>query len=166
MFGPMLTAKEEVKSELSQRRPQPTGIDATYYDLGYGSLTLTRLDPSPLAEQLADVLAKRGQSLRLDSGAHLAVCDKYFLTHLVFQHRDGQTFDYTAARMLPVQDSTGQPTSELVGIAYGTGQAVITPAGIGIFGGWSTMSWTLDVTASEDRVEERAETWFAKVEMP
>jgi len=26
------------------------------------------------------------------------------------------------------------------------------------------MSWTLDVTASEDRVEERAETWFAKVD--
>jgi len=73
----MLTAKEEVKSELSQRRPQPTGIDATYYDLGYGSLTLTRLDPSPLAEQLADVLAKRGQSLRLDSGAHLAVCYRF-----------------------------------------------------------------------------------------
>lgn len=163
MFEPMLEPKIQPEIPPARRPPPSNMIHGTYFNLGYGSLNLRRFGTSPLAAALADVLAKGGLSLDYsnDKPMYLAVVKKSFLTHLVFQHKDGPIFDWIATVMFDAIDQQ----AGLVGIMYGTGQAVIISTGIGMFGGWWGHPGSKGLTVTEEKVAEKAETWFSRVEV-
>ena len=161
-IGP--TLKGKVPAPIPEGRPPPEHVEGTYFNPGYGSFTIQKLTPSPLADTLADVLAKAGRTLDLDRPNYFVkLAKRSFINHLLLEHRDGPIFDWTATMLF----KTLEDETEMVGSSFGTGKLVSTQAGFGMFGGWWDFPFpsTIALPVSEENVAEKSEAWFARVEI-
>ena len=73
------------------------------------------------------MLSKEGRTLDLDRpNNYVKLVNRTFLNYLLFEHRDGPIFDWTATMTFKaLEDET-----ETLGSASGTGKAAITPTGL------------------------------------
>ncbi|KAL1406255.1 hypothetical protein Q8F55_007950 [Vanrija albida] len=160
MFDAMFPATAEWPAP--PRWPEPPSswdVAGTYKAEGYGAAAFAPLDL--LAEgrdstHRAVVTALREvEGLNLASPVFLAPFNKVFASHLALTHFDGELWNVTA--LLAFHPDNGE---DVVAQNSGSGPAVVTPRGIGMFGMWSRSARVKQPVV--EGVEDAAEAWFAR----
>jgi len=158
--------------DLPEDPTSPTPEDdvlGTYFDGGYGSFTLARLQPNNGSQ--AALLGGAGVQyvpLNTTGPVYVAPMDKVFLSHLVFTHFSGELFNWTAVALWPELGEDKEPTGEWLTDLGGSGSAIIDGHGVGLYGnfwgaegdagkGYAQEAW------SSERRRKEANVWFAKV---
>lgn len=132
-------------------------ITGVYEHAAYGRLDLTKFDQNgddEMAKLLRDRLALEGDQ---PSTIYISPFKKLFSSHLALTYT-------TSWRWVVLHTYTRPDTHEVVLGDYSSGPAVITSAGIGMFGGFSNpgAGARLNPPVEED-VESRSEVWFGRV---
>jgi hypothetical protein len=120
-----------------------------YWDEAYGEIDLRTLPNDTLSTVLRDRLVLEGENV---SSVFVAEFPKVFTSHLLFTHVNGSAWTWSAAH---VHDA-----GEMVISTYGSGPAVVTPAGIGMFGEFTRGSPLFVHEPSEVDVQSRSVVWF------
>ena len=138
--------------------PSEEQVVGTYFDAGYGNMTLK---PTTLASLPVPIRIHPAD----DGPIYVAEMDKVFVSHVVFTHFDGPLFNFTAMQVSPALDPQGRKTDKYMSSERSAGSVVVTQDGMGMFGGWWGQGRSLaGVEAREENVKERAEVWFEKLD--
>lgn len=129
-------------------------VPGTYEGEGYGAFALAPLNTSDA------VHARFPAALELFGMAseHVFVAPfpRVFATHLVFSHWDGPHFNWTVFIARHPHQGFGRGT-------HGSGSAIITPRGIGMFGGFSVPgAGAPHKEISVETSEAGSEVWFER----
>lgn len=131
-----------------------SAVPGTYEGAGYGTIELAPLDETdPMQARFPAELERFGLANR---HVFVAPYKRIFSTHLVFSHWDGPHFNWTIFIAHDQNQGFGKGT-------HGSGSAVITLEGIGMFGRFSTPGAGIPTREPVvDNVEEACEVWFAR----
>lgn len=129
-------------------------VPGTYDGAGYATLQLQSLNASePWHERFKAELPRFGLA---NEHVFVAPMDRLFSTHLVFSHWDGPHFNWTIFIAHDHKQGFGKGTRA-------SGPAVITPQGIGMFGGFNAPGPDAPrALAVTQGVEEACEAWFGR----
>jgi hypothetical protein len=175
MFSRRLMSRPllELKPPATARPSHPTlptngfsSLIGTYYDTGYGNMTLCPLPSTfsatalpPLSSYCTQVLtAQPFPNHTFTAPTFIIAIDKLWFTHYAFTHFDGQTFNVSSATIWPetglVTLTTSEDTSTVI--------AEFDDDGFGMGGGfWGTSRPDGDMKGKGVKVG--AEVYFARI---
>lgn len=146
------------KSLSSELETASTNVAGSYHDDGYGELNLESCKPNHL--ELLRILGLSPQKCSNQNETYIANLNKAWVTHTIFTRLNSSYFSWTAGQIYPAIDGDRQ----LVGHISGSGLAVITKEGVGMFGDyWGQGEALIPRVAGVENVKQRAEVWFQKV---
>ncbi|OCF56140.1 hypothetical protein L486_06081 [Kwoniella mangroviensis CBS 10435] len=136
-----------------------TTIEGNYYDAGYGNLNIVQVQS--LEPSLADIIVRT--PLNVTGPIYLAQLNSLWISHMVFTHFDGQLFNWTLVYTADKWDEHDQKAGKL-GKTEGTGTAIFTEDGLGMFGDyWGKGSTVPGSVVDEGKVKENAEVWYRRL---
>lgn len=132
-------------------------VPGTYEGPGYGQFALAPLghDDRDFYDTVIDELASSG--VNSTGPIFVAPYDRTFASHIILTPFDGHHFNWTATKIFKPE---GTPLSGHMS----TGPAVVTSAGIGMFGRFNSqgVGVKLNVPTTED-IENKATVWFKRL---